>query len=113
MLHRVCECVRRTVIRASLSDNAENLCFRVQTDTTRVLLTLLLFMFCASAGLHALRRVLGSSPALSDVQVMSRVKVTTSDLRLAMTEVKPSAMREVAIDVPKVPCSSKDESLYI
>ncbi|XP_067250927.1 ATPase family gene 2 protein homolog A isoform X1 [Chanodichthys erythropterus] len=57
---------------------------------------------CKEAGLHALRRVLGSRPALSDVQVMNRVKVTTSDLRLAMTEVKPSAMREVAIDVPKV-----------
>ncbi len=57
------------------------------------------------AGLHALRRLLGSKPALSDVQVMnSSVKVTTSDLRLAMTEVKPSAMREVAIDVPKVQC---------
>ncbi|KAF4104591.1 ATPase family gene 2 protein homolog A isoform X1 [Onychostoma macrolepis] len=57
---------------------------------------------CKEAGLHALRRVLGSKPALSDVQVMNSVKVTTSDLRLAMTEVKPSAMREVAIDVPKV-----------
>lgn len=57
---------------------------------------------CKEAGLHALRRVLGSTPALSDLQVMNRVKVTTSDLRLAMTEVKPSAMREVAIDVPKV-----------
>ncbi|KAK7140851.1 hypothetical protein R3I93_015097 [Phoxinus phoxinus] len=57
---------------------------------------------CKEAGLHALRRVLGSAPALSDVQVMNGVKVTTSDLRLAMTEVKPSAMREVAIDVPKV-----------
>ncbi|XP_067314240.1 ATPase family gene 2 protein homolog A [Pseudorasbora parva] len=57
---------------------------------------------CKEAGLHALRRVLGSTPDLSDVQVMTRVKVTTSDLRLAMTEVKPSAMREVAIDVPKV-----------
>ncbi|XP_073676354.1 ATPase family gene 2 protein homolog A [Garra rufa] len=57
---------------------------------------------CKEAGLHALRRVLGSTLALSDVQVMNNVKVTTSDLRLAMTEVKPSAMREVAIDVPKV-----------
>uniref|UniRef100_A0A9J8BQ98 non-chaperonin molecular chaperone ATPase n=1 Tax=Cyprinus carpio carpio TaxID=630221 RepID=A0A9J8BQ98_CYPCA len=57
---------------------------------------------CKEAGLHALRRVLGSKPVLSDVQVMDSVKVTTSDLRLAMTEVKPSAMREVAIDVPKV-----------
>ncbi|XP_073778511.1 ATPase family gene 2 protein homolog A isoform X1 [Danio rerio] len=57
---------------------------------------------CKEAGLHALRRVLGSRSALSDVQVMDKVKVMTSDLRLAMTEVKPSAMREVAIDVPKV-----------
>ncbi|KAL1262269.1 hypothetical protein QQF64_007534 [Cirrhinus molitorella] len=57
---------------------------------------------CKEAGLHALRRVLGSTPALSDVEVMNNVKVTTSDLRLAVTEVKPSAMREVAIDVPKV-----------
>ncbi|KAG1934617.1 ATPase family protein 2 homolog [Pimephales promelas] len=57
---------------------------------------------CKEAGLHALRRALGSGPALSDAQLMNTVKVTTSDLRLAMTEVKPSAMREVAIDVPKV-----------
>lgn len=57
---------------------------------------------CKEAGLHALRRVLGSAPSLSDPEVMDRVKVTTSDLRLAMTQVKPSAMREVAIDVPKV-----------
>lgn len=57
---------------------------------------------CKEAGLHALRRVIGSTPVLSDVQVINRVKVTTSDLRLAMTQVKPSAMREVAIDVPKV-----------
>ncbi|KAI7793838.1 ribosome biogenesis protein SPATA5 [Triplophysa rosa] len=57
---------------------------------------------CKEAGLHALRRALGSTPVLSDVQVINRVKVTTFDLRLAMTQVKPSAMREVAIDVPKV-----------
>ncbi|KAL6475915.1 hypothetical protein MHYP_G00144140 [Metynnis hypsauchen] len=57
---------------------------------------------CKEAGLHALRRVLGSVPTLPDPEVMDKVKVTTSDLRLAMTHVKPSAMREVAIDVPKV-----------
>uniref|UniRef100_A0A8B9K9L9 AAA+ ATPase domain-containing protein n=1 Tax=Astyanax mexicanus TaxID=7994 RepID=A0A8B9K9L9_ASTMX len=57
---------------------------------------------CKEAGLHALRRVLGSAPGLCDPEVMDRVKVTTSDLRLAMKHVKPSAMREVAIDVPKV-----------
>ncbi|XP_066498135.1 ATPase family gene 2 protein homolog A [Hoplias malabaricus] len=57
---------------------------------------------CKEAGLHALRRVLGSAPTLSDPEVKDRVMVTTSDLRTAMTHVKPSAMREVAIDVPKV-----------
>ncbi|KAF5891910.1 spermatogenesis-associated protein 5, partial [Clarias magur] len=57
---------------------------------------------CKEAGLHALRRVLSSTPGISDNDLMDRVKVTTSDLRLAMTQVKPSAMREVAIDVPKV-----------
>uniref|UniRef100_W5K8T5 non-chaperonin molecular chaperone ATPase n=1 Tax=Astyanax mexicanus TaxID=7994 RepID=W5K8T5_ASTMX len=57
---------------------------------------------CKEAGLHALRRVLGSAPGLCDPEVMDRVKVTASDLRLAMKHVKPSAMREVAIDVPKV-----------
>lgn len=58
--------------------------------------------FLFFAGLHALRRVLSSTPGISDNDLMDRVKVTTSDLQLAMTQVKPSAMREVAIDVPKV-----------
>ncbi|TRY81390.1 hypothetical protein DNTS_000638 [Danionella cerebrum] len=52
--------------------------------------------------LHALRRALGSASTLTDAELKQRVKVTASDLRLAMAEVKPSAMREVAIDVPKV-----------
>ncbi|KAK1798045.1 hypothetical protein P4O66_000543 [Electrophorus voltai] len=56
----------------------------------------------SGTGLHALRRVLASAPALSDLEVVDRVKVTTSDLKLAMMQVKPSAMREVTIDVPKV-----------
>ncbi|XP_062874705.1 ATPase family gene 2 protein homolog A isoform X2 [Trichomycterus rosablanca] len=57
---------------------------------------------CKEAGLHALRRALAAAPGLSDAELMGRVRVTTSDLRLALTQVKPSAMREVAIDVPKV-----------
>ncbi|XP_060757210.1 ATPase family gene 2 protein homolog A isoform X2 [Neoarius graeffei] len=57
---------------------------------------------CKEAGLHALRRVLSSNPGISDNDLMDKLNVTTSDLRLAMTQVKPSAMREVAIDVPKV-----------
>uniref|UniRef100_A0A8C5N491 non-chaperonin molecular chaperone ATPase n=1 Tax=Gouania willdenowi TaxID=441366 RepID=A0A8C5N491_GOUWI len=58
---------------------------------------------CKEAGLHALRRALGSSPQeASDQQLKGTVTVTQQDLQWAMTAVKPSAMREVAIDVPKV-----------
>ncbi|KAJ8382361.1 hypothetical protein SKAU_G00031390 [Synaphobranchus kaupii] len=57
---------------------------------------------CKEAGLHALRRVLAGDLALSDQQAMGSVTVTLQDLQRAMSEVKPSAMREVAVDVPKV-----------
>lgn len=54
------------------------------------------------AGLHALRRALGAANRPSDQQLMGTVTVTLQDLQWAMSVVKPSAMREVAIDVPKV-----------
>lgn len=55
------------------------------------------------AGLHALRRALGGShQPPSDQQLMGTVTVTLQDLQWALSVVKPSAMREVAIDVPKV-----------
>ncbi|XP_042274364.1 ATPase family protein 2 homolog [Thunnus maccoyii] len=57
---------------------------------------------CKEAGLHALRRALGSFQQPSDRQLMGTVTVTLQDLQWAMSAVKPSAMREVAIDVPKV-----------
>jgi len=58
---------------------------------------------CLHVGLHALRRALGGShQAASDQQLMGTVTVNLQDLQWAMSAVKPSAMREVAIDVPKV-----------
>ncbi|CAJ1059149.1 ribosome biogenesis protein SPATA5 [Xyrichtys novacula] len=57
---------------------------------------------CKEAGLHALRRALGGVRQPSDQQLMGTVTVTFQDLQWAMSIVKPSAMREVAIDVPKV-----------
>ncbi|XP_030595152.1 ATPase family protein 2 homolog [Archocentrus centrarchus] len=58
---------------------------------------------CKEAGLHALRRALGGShQPPSDQQLMGTVTVTLQDLQWAASAVKPSAMREVAIDVPKV-----------
>ncbi|KAL2077689.1 hypothetical protein ACEWY4_027193 [Coilia grayii] len=57
---------------------------------------------CKEAGLHALRRASGTGPRLTDTEVMDVITVTLADLQQAMSEVKPSAMREVAVDVPKV-----------
>ncbi|XP_070692681.1 ATPase family gene 2 protein homolog A [Pempheris klunzingeri] len=57
---------------------------------------------CKEAGLHALRRALRGSHQPTDRQLMGTVTVTLTDLQWAMSVVKPSAMREVAIDVPKV-----------
>ncbi|XP_077433477.1 ATPase family gene 2 protein homolog A isoform X2 [Vanacampus margaritifer] len=57
---------------------------------------------CKEAGLNALRRAIGASDDPSDRQLTGKVTVTLSDLQWAMSVVKPSAMREVAIDVPKV-----------
>ncbi|KAM7417173.1 hypothetical protein PAMA_017016 [Pampus argenteus] len=57
---------------------------------------------CKEAGLHALRRALGVFHQPLDQQLMGTVNVTLQDLQWAMSAVKPSAMREVAIDVPKV-----------
>ncbi|KAJ8372108.1 hypothetical protein AAFF_G00294720 [Aldrovandia affinis] len=57
---------------------------------------------CKEAGLRALRRMLAGEPGLSDPQTMGAVTVTLQDLRSSMMHIKPSAMREVAVDVPKV-----------
>ncbi|XP_072291102.1 ATPase family gene 2 protein homolog A [Eucyclogobius newberryi] len=57
---------------------------------------------CKEAGLRALRRALGGPTLLSDQQLKGKVTVTLPDLTWALSVVKPSAMREVAIDVPKV-----------
>ncbi|XP_048365751.1 ATPase family protein 2 homolog isoform X2 [Sphaerodactylus townsendi] len=57
---------------------------------------------CKEAGLYALQRVLGQQANPSDDDVSGTVIITCSDFLKAMNEVRPSAMREVAIDVPKV-----------
>ncbi|XP_054419395.1 ATPase family gene 2 protein homolog A [Pteronotus mesoamericanus] len=57
---------------------------------------------CNEAGLCALRRVLKEQPQLPDSKVAGLVKITLSDFVQAMNDVRPSAMREVAVDVPNV-----------
>lgn len=45
---------------------------------------------------------MGGSQRASDQQLKGDVSITLQDLQWAMSAVKPSAMREVAVDVPKV-----------
>lgn len=49
-----------------------------------------------------MRRAMGGSQRPSDKQLKGTVSITLQDLQWAMSAVKPSAMREVAVDVPKV-----------
>ena len=53
-------------------------------------------------GLCALRRILKKQPNLPDVKVAGLVKITLKDFLQAMNDIRPSAMREIAIDVPNV-----------
>ncbi|KAM5192040.1 LOW QUALITY PROTEIN: ATPase family gene 2 protein homolog A [Mantella aurantiaca] len=57
---------------------------------------------CKEAGLNALRRKLGELNSPSDSEVAGLVVITLNDFLQAMSDIRPSAMREVAVDVPKV-----------
>ncbi|XP_019389563.1 PREDICTED: spermatogenesis-associated protein 5 isoform X2 [Crocodylus porosus] len=57
---------------------------------------------CKEAGLYALRRALGKQTNLLDSEVAGSVMITFNDFLQGMNDVRPSAMREVAVDVPKV-----------
>ncbi|XP_072261900.1 ATPase family gene 2 protein homolog A isoform X2 [Pyxicephalus adspersus] len=57
---------------------------------------------CKEAGLNAMLRKLGELNSPSDSKVAGLVVITLNDFLKAMSDVRPSAMREVAVDVPKV-----------
>ncbi|NXA51890.1 SPAT5 protein, partial [Nothocercus julius] len=57
---------------------------------------------CKEAGLHALRRALGTRAERLDSEVAGSLQIAFQDFLQATKEVRPSAMREVAVDVPKV-----------
>ncbi|XP_074849444.1 ATPase family gene 2 protein homolog A isoform X2 [Carettochelys insculpta] len=57
---------------------------------------------CKEAGLCALRRALGEQANVLDSELAGSVRITLNDFLQGMNEIRPSAMREVAIDVPKV-----------
>lgn len=52
--------------------------------------------------MHALRRIFHKKENLLDDDVSVSVIINRSDFLQAMNDVRPSAMREVTIDVPKV-----------
>nr|XP_044987565.1 ATPase family protein 2 homolog isoform X3 [Jaculus jaculus] len=58
---------------------------------------------CNEAGLCALRRVLRKQPNLPDSKIAGLVKITLNDFLEGMNDIRPSAMREVAIDIPNGP----------
>uniref|UniRef100_A0A8C8Z487 vesicle-fusing ATPase n=1 Tax=Prolemur simus TaxID=1328070 RepID=A0A8C8Z487_PROSS len=57
---------------------------------------------CNEAGLYAMQRVLRKQPNLTDSKVAGVVKITLNDFLQGMNAIRPSAMREVAVDVPNV-----------
>ena len=61
---------------------------------------------CKEAGLLSFKRCLGDSDNIKSVDpavtVKSKLLVTEQDLRTAFGHVRPSAMREVSLDIPKV-----------
>ncbi|XP_012505858.1 PREDICTED: spermatogenesis-associated protein 5, partial [Propithecus coquereli] len=57
---------------------------------------------CNEAGVCAMRRVLRKQPNLPDSKVAGMVKITLNDFLQGMNDIRPSAMREVAVDVPNV-----------
>ncbi|XP_076996211.1 ATPase family gene 2 protein homolog A isoform X3 [Tamandua tetradactyla] len=57
---------------------------------------------CNEAALCALRRVLRKQPDLPDSKVAGLMKISLNDFLQAMNDIRPSAMREVAVDVPNV-----------
>ncbi|KAG8454106.1 hypothetical protein GDO86_000663, partial [Hymenochirus boettgeri] len=57
---------------------------------------------CKEAGLNALRRKLSELSSPIDSEMAGSVVITLDDFLQATNDVRPSAMREVAIDVPNV-----------
>ncbi|XP_031554574.1 ATPase family protein 2 homolog [Actinia tenebrosa] len=66
---------------------------------------------CKEAGLLAFKRCLGNEnrgssqnekTEVKDERVKNQLLVTSEDMKLAFRQVRPSAMREVALDIPKV-----------
>ncbi|XP_069903720.1 ATPase family gene 2 protein homolog A isoform X3 [Oryctolagus cuniculus] len=55
---------------------------------------------CNEAGLQAFRRVFDKHPNLPDSKMAGLVKISLRDFLQAMNEIRPSAMREVAVDIP-------------
>ncbi|XP_070552754.1 ATPase family gene 2 protein homolog A-like [Ptychodera flava] len=55
---------------------------------------------CKEAGLHAFKKA--KTTVSVDSELCGKTVITSADFSFALKEVKPSAMREITIDVPKV-----------
>ncbi|KGL83362.1 Spermatogenesis-associated protein 5, partial [Tinamus guttatus] len=93
ILQKLLKKVPHSLTAAELAQLADNAHGYVGAD---------LAALCKEAGLHALRRALGARAERLDHEVAGSVRIAFQDFLQAAKEVRPSAMREVAVDVPKV-----------
>ena len=75
---------------------------------------------CKEAGLMSFKRCLAEQKSAStdddraqEETLKERLLVTREDIMAAFRQVRPSAMREVAIDVPKVSIRSNRHSVWL
>lgn len=57
---------------------------------------------CQEAALKVLKRVKNSLPSSSTTLPLDQLVITLEDIKSAMSDILPSAMREVTLDIPKV-----------
>ncbi|KAJ3178078.1 spermatogenesis associated protein 5 [Geranomyces variabilis] len=57
---------------------------------------------CREAGLKAIKRLVGTAGPAAQPVAQYDLRISVDDVRAAMAEIRPSAMREIMIEVPKV-----------
>ncbi|KAJ3164659.1 hypothetical protein HDU88_005087 [Geranomyces variabilis] len=57
---------------------------------------------CREAGLKAIKRLVGTAGPSAQPVSQNDLRISVDDVRAAMAEIRPSAMREIMIEVPKV-----------
>ncbi|XP_064482187.1 ATPase family gene 2 protein homolog A-like [Ornithodoros turicata] len=92
ILRKILKNVKHSLTDQEISDMAEMAHGLTGADLSAV---------CSEAALHAMERHIGGSH-LSDAQLSQVISVDLEDFTYALKRVKPSAMREVMLEIPKI-----------